>query len=157
MPVGTFSQIYIQMIFAVKGRASLIKPIWQEDLNKFISGLIKNKGQKLIVINGVEDHIHIFISINSSCRISDLVREIKKSSNKYINENFVATKSFQWQEGYAAFSYNKSAVDSVVKYIDNQKEHHKKRSFLDEYKDFLRKFDINYDEKYLFKELEDEE
>jgi len=150
MPSSTYSQIYIQIIFAVKGRVSLILPSWQEDLYKFITGLVKNKGQKLITINGVQDHIHIFVSINPSCRISDLVREIKKSSNKYINNNFVSMNKFQWQEGYGVFSYNKSAVDNVVKYIDNQKAHHKKRSFKEEYIDFLEKFEIAYKDEFLF-------
>jgi len=150
MSSSTYSQIYLQIIFAVQGRGSLISLAWQKELYKFITGLVKNKGQKLIVINGVQDHIHILLSINPSCRILDLVREIKKSSNKCINENFISMNKFQWQNGYGVFSYNKSAVDKVVKYINNQEEHHKKRSFKEEYIDFLEKFEVDYKQEYLF-------
>jgi len=153
MSSSTYSQIYLQIIFAVQGRGSLILPAWQEELYKFITGLVKNKKQKLIVINGVQDHIHILLSISPSCRISDLVREIKKSSNRYINENFISMNKFQWQDGYGVFSYNKSAVDKVVKYINNQKEHHKKRNFKEEYINFLEKFEIDYEDEYLFEFL----
>ncbi|OYU67606.1 MAG: transposase [Cytophagaceae bacterium BCCC1] len=153
---GTFSQIYIQLVFAVKGRESLIQSIWEEELYKYIAGIIKNKGQKLLAINGMPDHIHIFIGMKPSCSLSDLVREIKKSSNEFINEKkFTATK-FQWQEGFGAFSYGHSALDNVIAYIQNQKEHHKKIRFKDEYKTFLNKFQIEYKDEYLFDWLEND-
>ena len=153
---GTFSQIYIQLVFAVKGRESLIQSIWEEELYKYIAGIIKNKGQKLLAINGIPDHIHIFIGMKPSCNLSDLVREIKKSSNGFINEKkFTATK-FQWQEGFGAFSYGHSALDNVIVYIQNQKEHHKKIRFKDEYKTFLNKFQIEYKDEYLFDWLEND-
>jgi putative transposase len=147
---GTFSQIYIQVVFAVKGRESLIQIEWEERLYQYITGIVRTKEQKLIAINGMPDHIHIFIGMKPSCCLSDLVREIKKGSNDFIKENNLTKFKFSWQEGYGAFSYSHSQIDAVVKYILNQKEHHKKVKFRDEYIDFLKKFEIEHDEKYLF-------
>ncbi len=147
---GTFSQIYIQIVFAVKGRENLIDRKWDEKLYQYISAIIRNRGQKLIAINGMPDHIHIFFGLKPSCCLSDLVREIKKSSNEFIRENKLVRGNFNWQEGYGAFSYSHSQIDSVCKYIFNQKEHHKKVLFRDEYIDFLKKFEIEYNEKFLF-------
>ena len=147
---GTFSQIYIQIVFAVKGRENLIDRKWDEKLYQYISAIIRNKGQKLIAINGMPDHIHIFIGLKPSCCLSDLVREIKKSSNEFIRENKLVRGNFNWQEGYGAFSYSHSHIDSVCKNKFNQKEHHKKVLFRDEYIDFLKKFEIEYNEKFLF-------
>lgn len=154
MATGTFSQIYIQIIFAVKGRQSLISEKWESELYKYITGIITNKGQKLLAINGMPDHIHILIGMKPSCCLSDLVREIKKSSNKFITEQNFTKFSFAWQEGYGAFSYSHSALDNVINYINNQKEHHKKKSFRDEYKEFLTKFKIEYKDEYLFDWIE---
>lgn len=151
--MNTFSQIYIQVVFAVKNRDALIDISWEERLYQYITGIIHNKGQKLIAINGMPDHIHIFIGLKPSCCLSDLVREIKKSSNIFINENKLSLFPFNWQEGYGAFSYSHSQIDNVYKYVMNQKEHHKKISFKDEYKDFLEKFEIEFDQKYLFEWL----
>jgi putative transposase len=148
---GTFSQIYIQIVFAVEHRESLILPEWEVELYKYITGIVQNKGQKMIAINGMPDHIHIFIGMKPSCCLSDLVREIKKSSNEFIREKKFSKFKFNWQEGYGAFSYSHSVIDNVVKYVMNQKEHHKKQSFKDEYIDFLTKFQIEYKDEYLFK------
>lgn len=147
---GTFSQIYIQLVFAVQGRESLIHPSWEERLYKYITGIVENKGQKLLAINGMPDHIHIFIGMKPDCSLSDLVREIKKSSNTFIKENAFVKGNFNWQSGYGAFSYSHSQLDSVIKYVMNQKAHHKITSFKEEYIDFLKKFDIEYNELYLF-------
>ena len=147
---GTFSQIYIQIIFAVKGRGSLIYSDWEERLYKYITGIVRGKEQKMIAINGMPDHIHIFIGMKPSCCLSDLVREIKKASNEFINENKLSNFRFSWQEGYGAFSYSHSQIDNVVKYIMNQKQHHRKVSFREEYVDFLKKFEIEHDDKFLF-------
>lgn len=147
---GTFSQIYIQIVFAVQNRESVISASWEEELYKYISGIVKNKGQKMLAINGMPDHVHIFIGIKPSCSISDLVREIKKSSHDFINEKGFSKIKFNWQEGYGAFSYSHSHIDTVVKYIMNQKEHHKKQSFRDEYLEFLKKFEVEYKDEYLF-------
>ncbi len=147
---GTFSQIYIQIIFAVKGRDNLIDPLWEKELYKYIAGIIKNKEQKLLAINGMPDHIHIFIGMRPSCCISDLVREIKKSSNEFIKERKLTKFNFNWQEGYGAFSYSHSSIDNVVRYILNQKNHHNKQTFRDEYIEFLKMFKVDYNEEYIF-------
>ncbi len=147
---GTFSQIYIQIVFAVKGRQRLIHSNWEDELYKYITGIVTNKGQKILAINGVEDHLHILIGLSPSCRLSDLVREIKKSSNAFINERGLSKRKFEWQEGYGAFSYSQSAVSNVIAYIQNQKQHHAKVSLKEEYKDFMRKFEIDHEDKYLF-------
>ena len=147
---STFSQIYIQVVFAVQNRDALIDVIWEERLYQYITGIVQNKGQKMIAINGIPNHIHIFIGMKPSCCLSDLVREIKKSSNEFIKENKFSKYKFSWQEGYGAFSYSHSQIDNVYKYVMNQKEHHKKVTFQEEYIDFLKKFEIEHDEKYLF-------
>lgn len=151
---GTFSQIYIQVVFAVQNRESMIQPSWEEELYKYISGIVRNKEQKMLAINGMPDHIHFFIGMKPSCCLSDLVREIKKSSNDFIKEKKLSKSKFNWQEGYGAFSYSHSQIDSVIKYIMKQKEHHKKQTFRDEYLDFLKKFAIEFKEEYLFKWIE---
>ena len=147
--MSTYSQIYIQVVFAVKNRESLIKANWEERLYKYITGFIKNNQQKLIAINGTENHVHIFLGINTSCRLSDLIRELKKASNNFINENNLCSGRFSWQEGFGAFSYSRSEIDNVVRYIQNQKQHHLRNSFKDEFLDYLEKNEIQYKEEYL--------
>lgn len=145
-----FHQIYIQLIFAVKGRQNLIQLSWEIELYKYIAGILKEKGNKVFVINGMPDHIHILYGQNPNLSLSELVREIKKSSNSFINsKNFVLGK-FEWQNGYGAFSYSKSSLPNVIKYIENQKVHHQKTSFQSEYKEFLEKFEIDYKNEHLF-------
>jgi REP element-mobilizing transposase RayT len=147
---NTYSQIYIHLVFAVKNRESLIQSDWEEELFKYITGLVQNKGQKMLAISGIPNHIHIFIGMKPDCRISDLVREIKKSSNAFIKQNKFPKYAFSWQKGFGAFSYADSQVDTVVKYVLNQKEHHRKITFQEEYLRFLEKFKVEYDLKYLF-------
>ena len=147
---GTFSQIYIQIVFAVKGRENLIDKSWKDELHKYISGIITNKGQKSIIVNGVADHVHIFVGLKPAMAISDLVRDIKNNSSNFINDKKFIKGKFSWQEGYGAFSYAHSQIESVYQYIVNQEEHHKKKTFKEEYLDFLQKFEIEYNEKYLF-------
>ena len=151
---GTFSQIYIQVVFAVKGRDYLIHKSWEEELYKYITGIVRNKGQKMLAINGMPDHLHFFISMKPSCCLSDLVREIKKSSNDFIKEKKFTKFKFQWQEGYGAFSYSHSNLDSVIKYIVSQKKHHSNKTFKEEYMEFLKKFEIEFKEEYLFEWIE---
>jgi putative transposase len=147
---GTFSQIYIQVVFAVSGRNSLIHKEWEEELYKYITGIIMKKGQKMLAINGIPDHIHFLIGMKPTCCLSDLVREMKKSSNGFVKEkNFLRTK-FEWQEGYGAFSYSHSSLTNVINYIHNQKEHHKKKTFKEEYLEFLTLFEIDFKDEYLF-------
>jgi putative transposase len=152
--MSTFSQIYIQVVFAVKGRESLISESWEEELFKYISGIVKNKEQKMLAINGMPDHIHFLIGMKPSCCLSDLVREIKKASNEFINAKKFTKFKFQWQEGFGAFSYSHSNLDNVIGYINNQKEHHKKKTFKEEYIDFLTKFEIEFKNEYLFEWIE---
>lgn len=151
---NTFSQIYIQIVFAVKGRQNLIHRNWQEELNRYIAGIIRSKEQKSIIVNGIEDHIHCFVGLSPTQSIADLVRDIKSNSSKFINEKKILTGKFQWQEGYGAFSYSHSQIENVYNYILNQEEHHKKKSFKEEYLDFLNKFQIEYDERYIFDWIE---
>ncbi len=152
---NTYTQIYIQIVFAVKGRQSLILKENREELHKFITGIVSNRNQKLFAVFAMPDHVHILISMSPAVSISDLVRDIKAGSSKFINEKGWTNGKFNWQEGYGAFSYSKSSVDSVVKYILNQEEHHKKKTFKEEYLDFMSKFEIEYDLKYLFEWIED--
>ena len=152
---GTFSQIYIQIVFAIKNRDALIRPEWEEELYKYISGTAQNKGQKMIDINGTSNHIHFLIGMKPTCCLSDLVRDIKKSSNIFINEKRFSRYNFQWQEGFGAFSYSHSALDQVVQYIRNQKEHHKKKTFREEYISFLKKFAIEFKDEYLFEWIDE--
>ncbi len=147
---GTFSQVYIQVVFAAKGRENLISKTWKDELHKYIAGIIKSKSQKPIIVNGMPDHIHAFIGLQPSMAISDLVRDIKNNSSNFINEKKWVREKFSWQEGYGAFSYSQSHIQKVYNYILNQEEHHKKQTFRDEYMGLLKKFEIGFDEKYLF-------
>jgi putative transposase len=147
---GTFSQIYVQIVFAVKGRQNLIEKSWKDELHKYIAGIIKAKDQKPIIVNGVSDHVHVFVGLKPVMPISDLVRDKKNNSSKFINERKFLKGKFAWQEGYGAFSYGHSQIGDVYNYILNQEQHHAKKSFKEEYFDFLTKFGVAYDEKYLF-------
>ena len=147
---GTFSKIYIQIVIAVKGRQNLLGKTWREDVFRYISGIIKNKGQKPIIVNGVGDHIHILVGLKPSMSVSDLARDIKNNSSNFINKNKLVVGKFSWQEGYGAFSYAESQVNAIYQYIENQEEHHRKIGFQAEYKQFLNEFNVEHDEKYLF-------
>jgi len=147
---GSYSQIYLQIVISVYGRRDLLRKPWREEVFKYISGIITAKGQKSIIVNGVEDHVHIFVGLKPSMRISDLVRDIKNNSSKFINEQGFLNSKFSWQKGYGVFSYSQSAVSNVYKYIANQEAHHQKQSFKDEYLDFLKQFEVEYEDQYLF-------
>jgi len=147
---NTYSQIYIHIIFAVKGRQNLINETHKEELQKYITGIIKNKRQKLIEINIMPDHVHILIGLEPDKSISDLVRDIKSNSSGLINSRRWIPGEFNWQKGFGAFSYSHSQIDKVVKYINNQELHHRKKSFKEEYLEMLGKYSVQYDEKYLF-------
>lgn len=147
---GTYSQLYVQIVFAVQNRNDLINPLWEERLYQYISTILQNKDPKVIAICGMPDHVYLFVGIKLSCRLSDLVREIKKWSNDFINENHLTNFKFKWQEGYGCFSYSHSQINDVAKYVLNQKLHHQKRQFKDEYIAFLKKFNVDYDDKFLF-------
>jgi len=147
---GTFSQIYIQIVFAVKGRQNLIHDSWKNDLHKYIAGIIKGKNQKPIIVNGMPHHIHAFVGLRPAMAIADLARDIKNNSSNFINDHQFVKGKFAWQEGYGAFSYSHSHIGNVYDYVLNQEKHHKKKTFKEEYIDLLRKFEIEHDEKYLF-------
>ena len=146
----TYSQIYIQVVFAVQNRYALIQQPWEEDLYKYITGIIQNKGQKMLAINGTHNHIHFLIGMRATCCLSELVREIKKASNAFIKEKEFTKLNFKWQEGFGAFSYSHSQLTDVIQYIEKQKEHHKKKTFKEEYLAFLKAFDIEFKDEYLF-------
>jgi putative transposase len=151
---GTFSKIHIQLVFAVQGRENIIVNPWREKLYQYISGIIRKKNQKLLIINGMPDHLHLFIGLRPATALSDLVRDIKNASTNVINLNKWVKGAFRWQEGYGAFSYGYSQIDTVCKYIANQPIHHKKRTFRDEYLDLLTKFNIPFEERFLFQWLD---
>ena len=151
---NTYHQIQLQTVFAVKYRNAVIDKTWSSQLYAVIGNLINKTSCKTIIVNGVEDHVHCFIGLKPAVSISELMKTVKAKSSKYINDHSLIKNHFEWQDGYGVFSYSESQVDKVYKYIQNQEAHHKKQTFKDEYLDFLKKFKIEYDEKYIFKELE---
>lgn len=151
---GTFTQLNIQLIFAVRYRAALIHPVWKEELHKFMTGLIQSRHHKTLQINSMPDHIHILVGLRPADAISSLVQCVKSESTKWINETKYRDTIFRWQEGYGAFSYSQSDVPAVIRYIRNQESHHKQKTFLEEYGQFLEHFQVEYDDRYLFREPE---
>ncbi|MEK6782910.1 MAG: IS200/IS605 family transposase [Bacteroidota bacterium] len=151
---NTYTQLHIQFVFAVQNRISLIQPSWEDELYKYITGIVKNHKHKMIAINGMPDHTHVFIGLHPTQSISNLMQVVKGESSEWINTKGFVKGKFQWQEGYGAFSYSHSQVKRVYNYVMNQKEHHKKRTFLNEYLELLRRFEIPFDERYIFKPVE---
>jgi putative transposase len=147
---NTYSQIYIQIVFTVKGRQNLLPKNHRDELHQYITGIVSNRNQKLLSIFAMPDHLHLLVGINPNISISELVRDIKAGSSKFISDHNLVNGKFSWQEGFGAFSYSKSQIDNVIHYISNQEQHHKKSTFKEEYIELLRKFEIEYDEKYLF-------
>ena len=145
-----YSQIYIHIVMVVKYRKAQISLIWEEELYKYITGIVQKKGHKMLSINGMPDHLHIFLNFNPEFELSGLVREIKKSSNHFINKNNYTAERFYWQAGYGAFSYGQSQLSRVITYIERQKEHHQNKKTKDEYIQLLRMFEIDFKEKHLF-------
>lgn len=148
---NTYTQIHIQVVFAVHNRQSLIRKEWKVDLYKYMAGIIKNYDHKVLQINGMPDHVHIFFGMRPTQSLSDLMKEVKQHSSKWINDKRLTKGKFSWQAGFGAFSYSLDQVPRVIRYIENQEEHHKHRSFQQEYTDLLDKFNIDYNEAYLFK------
>jgi len=153
---NTYTQIYIHIVFAVQGRRSLISRQHKEELCKYTTGIGSNRNQKLIAINCEPDHMHVFVGMKPTIALSDLVRDVKAGSSGFINEQHWVRGKFNWQEGFGAFSHSHSEIDRVVKYILNQEEHHRKRSFKEEYLEMLKEYAVEYDEQYLFRWIEDE-
>ena len=151
---NTYTQLYIHYIFAVQNRICIINESWQVDLYKYIAGIINQQGHKLYCINGMPDHVHILISMNPKQAPSDIMYHVKRSSSLWINQNRLTSGQFSWQEGFGGFTVGKSQLSDKIKYIENQKEHHKTTSFKDEYLQFLKEYDVEYDERYIFKVVE---
>lgn len=151
---NTYSQIHIQCVIAVKYRQSMIEGKWKNALHKYITGIVQNQGHKLIAINSMPDHLHLFFGFRPNQSLADLMRVVKSDSSEWINKQKLTSSTFRWQEGYGAFSYSRSHVSKVSNYIFNQEEHHRKTTFLEEYKHFLTQFEIEFDERYIFKEPE---
>jgi REP element-mobilizing transposase RayT len=147
---NTFSQLYIHIVFSVNGRENLIHTKWEDELHKYICGIVNGNHQKVYAIGGMPDHIHLLVSIKPDISISELVRDIKSNSSKWINNKKFVRGRFCWQEGFGAFSYAHSQLNAVINYIKNQKQHHSKKTFKEEYLEMLQKFKITYDEKYVF-------
>lgn len=152
---NTYSQIYLHFVFAVQNRISLINPKWQTDLYRYMSGIISNNGHKMFAINGMPDHVHALVSMNPKQSPSDLMHNVKRSSSLWINENRLVMGKFSWQEGFGVFSYGNSQIPDIASYIEQQKKHHEKRTFIEEYTQFLKLFEIEYDEKYIYKPIMD--
>jgi len=151
---NTYTQIHIQAIFAVQNRNSVIRKSWQEELYKYISGIVQKHTHKVLAINGMSDHIHLFFGMRPIQSLSDLMEDIKGHSSKWINQKGFTPGKFSWQEGYGAFSYSKSHENRVIDYVKDQPLHHKKKTFMEEYNEFLKKFKIDYDERYIFKPVD---
>jgi putative transposase len=151
---NTYTQLHIQLVFAVKYRAALIGKDWKERLHQYITGIIQQNNHKMLQLNSMPDHIHIFIGMRPDQSISALVQNVKSETTKWIKANKICKSSFAWQEGFGGFSYSKTHVDRVIRYIQNQEAHHQKENFLDEYRKMLKAFEIEFDERYIFKEPE---
>jgi len=148
---NTYTQIYLHVVFAVEGRQNLIAPEHNDELQKYITGIVTAQRQKLIAINNMPDHLHLLVGLRPDAALSDLVRDVKAGSSKFINEKRWMVGRFSWQEGFGAFSHARSQLDAVIRYIQNQQKHHAKKSFRDEYLELLEKFGVEYDQKYIFK------
>jgi putative transposase len=151
---NTYTQIHIQAVFSVQGRYCTIRQPWKDELYKYISGIVSNNGHRILIINGMPDHIHLFFGMRPTQSLSELMQDIKGDSSKWVNQKRFIKSHFSWQEGHGAFSYNKSSVDNVIDYINNQEFHHLKKTFIEEYHEFLEKFEIDFDERYIFKHID---
>lgn len=149
---NTYTQIHLHLVFAVKYRIGLIQKPWKDELYKYMTGIVQNNGHKILVINGMPDHVHLLIGFRPTQALADLMRDIKQMSSLWINERKLTPSKFAWQEGYGAFSYGHSQLKTIIRYIEQQEVHHQKRTFLEEYRAFLELFEVEFDEKYIFKE-----
>ncbi len=147
---NTYTQIYIQIVFAVEGRQNLLQPEHNDELQRYITGIVTGQNQELLAINNVPDHVHLLVGLRADLSLSELVRDVKANSSRFINEKKWVNGRFSWQEGFGAFSYSRSELDAVTRDIQNQQRHHAHRTFRGEYLDLLRKFEIAYDERYVF-------
>ena len=150
---NTYSQIHIQTVFAVQNRQCLIRNQWKDELYKYITGIIQNNNHKVLQINGMPDHIHILFGMRPTQSLSDLMKQVKQDSSKWINDQKLVKGKFSWQAGYGAFSYSKSQLPKLIRYIKNQEQHHKKVSLQDEYLQLLKESNIEFDDRYIFKNV----
>jgi putative transposase len=150
---STYTQIYVQVVFAVEGRQNLIRADWKEELQKYITGIVTRQGQKLLAVHCMPDHTHVLIGLKPSMALSDLVGDIKTGSTNHINEKKWVKGRFSWQEGFGAFSYAHSQLTDVIRYIQNQEKHHARKTFREEYKSLLERFEVAHDERYVFEEV----
>ncbi|MEZ0487258.1 IS200/IS605 family transposase [Fibrella aquatica] len=151
---NTYHQVYIQTIFAVKYRNAVIEPEWKNTLHGVIGNLINETACKTLIVNGMSDHVHCLIGLKPVVSVSELMKTVKAKSSKYINDHHLTASRFEWQDGYGVFSYGQSQIDAVYRYVQNQEVHHRKQSFREEYVAFLQKFNVPYDEQYIFSELQ---
>jgi len=151
---NTFTQIHIHAVFTVQNRECIIGNQWKNELYKYITGTIQNHNHKLLAINGMPDHIHVLFGMRPAQSLSDLLQDIKGNSSKWINERKFVRGKFSWQEGYGAFSYSKSQLPQLIQYIESQQEHHTRKTFLEEYKELLQAFEVEYDEHFIFKSID---
>jgi len=148
---NTYTQIHLQLVFAVQHRASLIQDSWKDELYKYMTGIVQEQKHKMIIVNGMPDHVHMLIGMRPAQSLSELMQDIKGSSSAWINSRHLTKGRFQWQEGYGAFSYSKKDLPVIINYIKNQEEHHRQENFIEEYKKLLDEFEITFDDKYTFK------
>jgi putative transposase len=151
---NTYSKVYLHFVFTVKGRQCLISSKHNDELQKYITGLVQNRNQKMLAINNMPDHLHLLVGFGTTMSMADFMEEVKSISSKFINEQGWIKVKFEWQRGYGVFSYSRSQIDNVIKYILNQQEHHKKSTFKEEYLELLKKFEVDYDEQYMFEWIE---
>ncbi len=147
---NTYTQIHLHFVFVVKYRNRVIHNSWKQGLYKYITGIVQNNGHKMIAINGMPDHIHLLVGMRPNQSVSDLMQDVKANASRWINEKQYLPKKFEWQEGYGAFSYSKSQIGNAARYIESQEEHHKRKTFREEYLEFLNEFEIDYNEQYIF-------
>ena len=152
---NTYTQIYVHVVFAVDGRQNLIAEEHNDELQKYITGIVSGQNQKLIAINNMPDHLHLLVGLKPDIALSDLVRDIKAGSSKFINDKHWVKGRFSWQEGFGAFSYSRSQLGAVIRYIENQQKHHAKKTFREEYIQLLEKFGVKYDPRYILKSAEE--
>jgi len=153
---NTYTQIYIHVVFAVQGRQGLIRPEHKDELQKYMTGIVSGQGQKLIAINNMPDHFHVLLGLKPTMALSDLVGDIKSGASGFINKRRWANGRFEWQEGFGAFSYSHSQLSAVIRYIQNQEKHHARKTFREEYLQMLDKFNVPYNERYIFKTIDGE-
>ena len=153
MEPNNYIQVYVHCIFAVKYREAVIAPAWEERLHQYITGIAQNNGHKMLAINSVPDHLHLFVGLNPNQSVSEMMRLIKGDSSEFVNKQQFTNRKFHWQRGYGAFTNSRSQIDSVVKYVMNQKEHHRQTAFREEYIRILKEYEVDFDEKYIFHDL----